>query len=1084
MLATDTNFESLLEENLKDVTNRSEFDTIKAKRIDTEELNSDEIEVIKINCGTADVITLDGESIDTGELCVGSKEEADGSTSYVLNVDDNTIDMGTNKAVTVNVNGVLNYNGQNLEALIAAGGAGQPINLTHISNESVETHNLGVLGNMSVTKDTSRMPIFSVVHGQNPNDVSRIYMGGQSIDPKITNTICDLIVYGSINAASNVTVNGVLKVNQDIVDSQNVPLMTKVTNAVNNICNNRVNFGDITITGLKKTGDNLLNLGDMTRIVFDVPLQGGNLQEEVPFYSFVDNMIKTAIANSTALGKDNIEFTIKGNLVSPNSITCDTITVNNANGETHLHDPDKIKIHWTRANQAREDTLNKYIEQSVLTDLTSIGKKNVTINFKGSAKVNQNAEITGTLTCNGNATFNNPIDAKANAITCGSLRATQKISVGAGENCYMSCDGGTMICNNFQKYNYKGNKVGTINLGIPDKIYIYDGGKDKTILEYIQDHAPRGGGSGGGIKDCTKIRNYGTALSGGNIYIGNNKVEQCQLLAKQTIFPSAEYIYIYDAKKTLKELLDEAAASGGGGSGGTNCSTSYNFGTITDFTSIWIGNSKVENCFIRTEKISLPKSENINIAGIPLKNIIDGVTFDPKQCYNLGTESAKIINIGNDNIPFINIVSPEIYIKGTLYLQDRYNTLLYIEYDEYNNIGKKKRYTENNLTFDKAVNKVAGEHVKGGITEFGTCSDKDISIGNNDINVFYYSKNLEIGSKSTTISVRNDEDSEESTESITIGDLINAVKGKYTNTNTDGDSQETLIAPGSVTTENATVTGNLSVNTISTEAEDGYINVTHPMRFANSETGETVINYGDISTRSLNVSHELTGKDAKFESISCESLDCDGDEFPVKKKMKFSDPLQDAVMDRSAATETFTHYLGMGVDRASDKHGLNITEIGLFNITFNRVNEYFIIVTGPIHVHVDQSVIDYLNAEQFICDTFLGSPIDSVLPSFITPNTVREINIPFSVKVTHSDNKSYYFPGTFTFSSESMEMKTTEDIFQHWTETNLITAIELIPGNTIISAPTESTLSSYNTYYNVPNKEELVSQYITPLSSN
>lgn len=293
--------------------------------------------------------------------------------------------------------------------------------------------------------------------------------------------------------------------------------------------------------------------------------------------------------------------------------------------------------------------------------------------------------------------------------------------------------------------------------------------------------------------------------------------------------------------------------------------------------------------------------------------------------------------------------------------------------------------------------------------------------------------------------------------SVTVADTDNA--------------NETTITPGWVVTDNATVTeelavgnitvtGQVSTENITTETSDGVINVNRPMLIQNEGEGDsysTTINGGSINAYEMRLTHELNGTDATFtgaitaNSVICNELNTDEDELPVKKKMRFSDPLQNAVMDRSSQYTTHKVMINLNKDDTSDKGDKT------FNIVFTRLNELYIAVTAPTKLELaGKEWLERFNAGTATLAKLEAVVMGNIFPDgFNTSNMVR-FEIPFNIRATFTNGSYSYAASMFVNPPNNniwIKWDNTQNILEYWSEENQLLSLDCTPGTATVLCP-------------------------------
>lgn len=1065
MIVSGANIEDILEEKIDGVAAKQNFDSINAKKIKTDNLEAKD----------ATITALITDYTNTDALTVNWDPVTDEST---VRVEQDEINLGSGKPVVVNVQGTLNYNGHQLEALIAGGGAGQPIDITHINNQSVTTNvlrsNGAILGReLEIYKHQNQTYPFQVVIGNTINDSSEVRIGQVSTTQGIADSKANLLING------NATINETLTVRGNIVDAQNRTIQQQVEGFTDNYLQRRVDFGNITVTGLKKQDGQDLDLGKIESIKV-TPIRGAS----TTLTNWISTTIDGYVGTLNQMGRDGWDFTILGNLKVPDSLSCKKLTISDQGngGQVDLGLASNITVKYNLNGARRETNLKEFIMKVCVPKVSNFGEVGKNVTFNGGVICKGGLQVNGKISAYGE------IDTKNTAITCGSLRAATKINVGVGEQCYMDSNGGKMVCNNFEKLNYQTNATGKIKLGLPEHIIIRDGNKDVDLKKFIQNNAPVAKSV-----NCTKATNFGTAQKN-NINIGNDNVENCYILAKKVDFPPTNSIMFKDTDKSLKELIDDASKSGGGGSGITDCEKIRKFGTSLDpKETILIGHSAHEKAAVYSQKFYIPTPENLYVLNkdTSLSETTYASILDDKIKKCTGGPSCNAAKIfGRDAGENAELV----FGQYTTSNQRAYYSGNYIELGNYANnimIGTDMKEGSKIVIgnpLSKQQNDIYGNTLKTHINNEINLACPKFTMGDSAGDVKVFARNLTLGDQRTKVLIHNKEyanegeenEDEESYETFTLGELVNAVKGKYTKEDENGGPLETQILPGWITTDNATVndqfsakdatiTGDLIVDSITTEGD--YITVKCPTKI----NGDVELD-GSLKAHSLSATHIIKAAQGDFESITVNSIDCDQEELPMKK-IKLTNPLQDAVINRDNATGSYTHKLGAEL---ADPGKWLVNGIGFFNIAFHRLTEFVVMVTGPIHVDFDSDSLERINSKKFSCSNFFAEATETIFPAPLIKECLHDLTIPFTIKVSYTNNvRTYPAKLKITLTEISIEYDEStkpDDFFEDWSETNLITNVELIPGDAFIRAPSAQTLAAYNNFYN-PNKAPILEKY-------
>lgn len=1030
MLVTGANFDGLLDDELQKAVQGKKFDNVDAVLVTGE---------------SAAIDTIGCDELHATNLTVGEREDPQQQiTVSTMEVRGDVVDIGVNNPCTVNIEGSLNYNGHSIEELLADAGAGAQLQIENIDNDSVKTENLTVtnytrlndlLVGRNETKGDYKMEAFSVFLPEDPDDRVKINMGSEDAydggeTPKliVKGREVNLAVRGDSRFWGNLFVIG------DIY--QNGKTLTNIVQAeVGDAFKAKQKLGKVEVTSFKKTGvgeGDFMDLGDPALVLLKVG-QG---------FTTLPTFINTHLTNVSGFAPQGKLVTICDNLKVIDNITCGGLTVNNTVGDNvglvKLGQSDKLKVSVKNANNNKyeEKTFDDYIKNTAGT-LTSLGTANKNFTFNGNVKC---AKLTASgdttlqkLTCNGE------IKAGTNAIACGTLTAKTKIYFG-NDNLSLNSDG-KIVFNSLEKYNRKTN-TGNVYLGNHEYIKIWDGTKDIDLPNYIYDHS-----KSSSVLSSEASSNFGTYKSVTSAVIGNKFMQTLSVISKETTLPAYNTIKFVGSTKSLKDLIDEAAAKGGGG--GTTgdvskaCTFAYDV-SVKDGTA-WIGYSGKEEY-----------DQSMYING---KRI------------GIGENRCNSIYIGHNMEKQAGIVSPTIHIGG----QAITNT--YIESGELYLGGAKKvyigpwhdhqdEYTEVTIGAEKT-----DLHLKGRRIYIGNDTVREAS--NKTQIFFYYTKKTETKNEAVegTTEEGTAETEEEEVKCLTLSmeELANVLQGKYVSTEEGANAGETTITPGFVVTENATVnselsalnvtvTGDLITNTITSDYEDGVINVKRPLQIQNEGKGDsysTTINGGNINAYEMRLTHEMNGTDATFtggvtaNSITCNELNVEGDELPVKKKMRFEDPLQNAVMNRT--TQYTTHKIKIDTIYNGEK------SLGdkVFNIVFTRINELYVAVSAPSKTSLaGSSWLTTFNDGTRTISSFSAETMGNIFPDGFNTSDMASFSIPFIIRATYTDGVYFYNGGLWLNpQSNNMEINFTGNVLEKLTKDNQLLDLDCIPGTAMVLCP-------------------------------
>ena len=1028
MLVTGANFDKLLDGELTRSVQGKKFDQVDAVLVTSE---------------SAAIDSLGCEDVSTKSLVVNEQEDPQQHVrTAILDVRGNFIDMGSRRDVTVNVNGRLNvegileYNGQQLEQMIAAagGGGGAPIQIDNIDNDSVTTkaltvNGVGYLNRLVVNKDEKQgdtMPAFSVFLPEDPQNPVDIIMGNEELSDEK-----GIILYGrnvNLKVHGESTFLGDVIVKGKLVNGRGIPIDDVIKDEVADALKDKQKMGKMEVVSFTKTGigkGDYMDLGDPTLVVLKVG-QG---------FTTLPTFINTHITNVSGFAPQTKLVTISDNLKVIKNIDCGGLAITNTGGQdvglVKLGQTDKLKVLMKNAisGNYEEMTFDDYIKKTVGT-LSSLGTKDKLFTFNGNLMCNNLSS--GPLQCK--AITCTTINAKDNAIDCGTLTAKTKISLGK-DNLKLE-NNGKITFNSLEKHNHDTN-TSMVYLGKHDCIKIWDGTKDIALPDYIYDHS-----KSSSVKSSAASDNFATNKGVKNAVFGNDFMQTLTVVSKATTLPAYNTIKFAGSDKSLKDLIDEAAASGGGGGGTTgDVSKACKFAndvSVKDNTA-WIGYSGKEEydqgMHINGKRISIGSNRSNSIY------IGDGMEKTKAGLY-------PSIHIGGLGIINTYIESGELYLGGA---KKVYIGPWHDHQDE---------YTEVTIGAEKT-----DLHLKGRRIYIGNDDPEEAS--NKTQIFFYYTKKFE---EKNEINEGTTEETYEVKElCLTMEELANVLQGKYVSTEEGANSGETTITPGFVVTENATVnselsalnvtvTGDLITNTITSDYEDGVINVKRPLQIQNEGEGDsysTTINGGSINAYEMRLTHELNGTDATFtggisaNTITCNGLNVEGDELPVKKKMRFEDPLQNAVMNRTS--QYTTHKIKID----TTYNGLKSLGDKVFNIVFTRINELYVAVSAPSKTSLAASSwLTSFNDGSRTISSFSAESMGNIFPDGFNTSDMASFSIPFIIRATYTDGVYFYNGGLWMNpQTNNMKIDFTGNVLEKLTENNQLLALDCIPGTATVLCP-------------------------------
>ena len=1031
MLVTGANFDKLLDDELARSVQGKKFD---------------QLDAVLVTGESAIIDSFDSNELHTTNLTVGERE--DPQTHVVtssLEARGDVITMGSQgRQTTLNVTGIINYNGQQLDQLIAAGGGGAPVQIDNINNTSVTTGRLSatqyakINNRLFVQKNENDgfMPAFDVAIPDDPQKLSTTYIGSQDYKNPHTGQVilngrpCNLEVNG------NSTFNGDVTVGGKLVNDRGIPIENVIKAEVGEALKDKQNLGKMEVVSFKKTGvgrGEFMDLGDPTLVMLKVG-QG---------FTTLPTFINTYLTNVSGFAPQTKLVTINDNLKVKDNITCGALTVNNTAGQgvglVKLGQSDKLKVSLPTGRGYVEDTFDNYIKNTAGT-LTTLGTKGNDFTFNGNVKC---AKLTATNALSCKAITCTTINAGNNAIECGALTVSNTISF-KNNSCSMD-NTGAFQCKSFTKANYA-TSASIIQLGLPDKVKLFDQAtkKEITLLDCIQSNS----------KGATSIKNakdFGTADTVQNITIGGNNTASVSIQSRGILLPNLNDVTFKDQGKSLQELINEAAASGGGGGGG---------GTGFDITkAISLGtNPSVKDSAIFIGTSEKDTTQTIYVRG---KKVQVGNHGSELQ---LGRYMDKIDDNTFANLYIGNHLNNDTIIDGHNIKIGEYKTPLVTVKAQQINVGE-------NIT---PVTNIKGGEINVGNDNLIECI---INVGTENTNLVKIDgRQIDIGNDRTILNMYYANDDDDNGEnagakclSLSMKELANVLQGKYVSTEEGANSGETTITPGFVVTENATVnselsalnvtvTGNLITNTITSDYEDGVISVKRPLQIQNEGEGDsysTTINGGSINAYEMRLTHELNGTDATFtggisaNTITCNELNVEGDELPVKKKMRFEDPLQNAVMDRTTQYTTHKVWIYLDKDNTSDEGGKT------FNIIFTRINELYVAVSAPTKLELaGKEWLTSFNDGTRTISSFSAETMGNIFPDGFNTSDMASFSIPFIIRATYTDGVYFYNGGLWLNpQSNNMEINFTGDPLEKITENNQLLALDCIPGTATILCP-------------------------------
>ena len=1023
MLVTGANFDKLLDDELAKSVQGKKFDQLDALLVTGE---------------SAAIDTIGCDELHTTNLTVGEREDPQQQiTVSTMEVRGDVVDIGVNNPCTVNIEGSLNYNGHSIEELLADADVGAKLQIENIDNTSVKTKNLTVTKHTCVDdlavgrieKEGSYvMEGFSVRLPEDPDNPVNINMGSNDVysaddTPKLlakgrnVNLAVhgDSRFYGRLISIGDIFYNG--KSIEDVIKDE-----------VADTLKDKQNVGKMEVVSFKKTGmgeGDFMDLGDPTLVLLKVG-QG---------FTTLPTFINTHLTNVSGFAPQTKLVTICDNLKVIKNIDCGGLAITNTDGKdvglVKLGQTDKLKVlvKNDKSGKYEEKTFDEYIKKTAGT-LTSLGTAKKLFTFNGNLICNNLSS--GPLQCG--AITCTTIDAKDNAIDCGTLTAKTAISLGK-DNLKLD-NNGKITFNSLEKHNHDTN-TSMVYLGKHDCIKIWDGTKDIALPDYIFDHS-----KSSSVKSSAASDNFATNKSVLNAVIGNDFMKTLTVVSKATTLPAYNTIKFAGSNKSLKDLIDEAAASGGGGGGTTgDVSKACKFANDVSVknNTAWIGYSGEEK--------------------------YDQSTYINGRRISIGSNRSNSIYIGDGMEKTKAGLSPSIHIGGLGII----NT--YIESGELYLGGAKKvyigpwhdhqdEYTEVTIGAEKT-----DLHLKGRRIYIGNDDPEEAS--NKTQIFFYYTKKFE---ERNEINEGTTEETYEVKEvALSMEELANVLQGKYVSTEEGANSGETTITPGFVVTENATVnselsalnvtvTGDLITNTITSDYEDGVISVKRPLQIQNEGEGDsysTTINGGSINAYEMRLTHEMNGTDATFtggisaNTITCNELNVEGDELPVKKKMRFEDPLQNAVMDRTTQYTTHKVWIYLDKDNTSDEGGKT------FNIIFTRINELYVAVSAPTKLELaGKEWLTSFNDGTRTISSFSAETMGNIFPDGFNTSDMASFSIPFIIRATYTDGVYFYNGGLWLNpQSNNMEINFTGDPLEKITENNQLLALDCIPGTATILCP-------------------------------
>lgn len=1022
MLVTGANFDKLLDDELAKSVQGKKFDQLDALLVTGE---------------SAAIDTIGCDELHATNLTVGEREDPQQQiTVSTMEVRGDVVDIGVNNPCTVNIEGSLNYNGHSIEELLADAGGGAQIQIDNINNTSVTTERLSatqyvkINNRLYVQKEENDgfMPAFDVTVPDDLEKLSTTYIGSQDYNNPDTGEVilkgrpCNLVVNG------NSTFNGDVTVGGKLVNDNGKPLEDVIKNEVAEALKAKQNFGKMEVVSFKKTGvgeGDFMDLGDPTLVLLKVG-QG---------FTTLPTFINTHLTNVSGFAPQTKLVTICDNLKVIKNIDCGGLAITNTDGKddglVKLGQTDKLKVlvKNDKSGKYEEKTFDEYIKKTART-LTSLGTANKLFTFNGNLICNNLSS--GPLQCG--AITCTTINAKDNAIDCGTLTAKTAISLGK-DNLKLESNG-KITFNSLEKHNHDTN-TSMVYLGKHDCIKIWDGTKDIALPDYIFNHS-----KSSSVKSSAASDNFATNKGIKNAVFGNDFMQTLTVISKATTLPAYNTIKFAGSDKSLKDLIDEAAASGGGGGGTTgDVSKACKFANDVSVknNTAWIGYSGEEEY-----------DQGMHING---KRISIGSNRSNSIYIGDGMEKTKAglspsIHIGGLGIINTYIESGELYLGGA---KKVYIGPWHDHQDE---------YTEVTIGAEKT-----DLHLKGRRIYIGNDDPEEAS--NKTQIFFYYTKKFE---ERNEINEGTTEETYEVKEvALSMEELANVLQGKYVSTEEGANSGETTITPGFVVTENATVnselsalnvtvTGDLITNTITSDYEDGVISVKRPLQIQNEGEGDsysTTINGGSINAYEMRLTHEMNGTDATFtggisaNTITCNELNVEGDELPVKKKMRFEDPLQNAVMDRTTQYTTHKVWIYLDKDNTSDEGGKT------FNIIFTRINELYVAVSAPTKLELaGKEWLTSFNDGTRTISSFSAETMGNIFPDGFNTSDMASFSIPFIIRATYTDGVYFYNGGLWLNpQSNNMEINFTGDPLEKITENNQLLALDCIPGTATILCP-------------------------------
>lgn len=390
---------------------------------------------------------------------------------------------------------------------------------------------------------------------------------------------------------------------------------------------------------------------------------------------------------------------------------------------------------------------------------------------------------------------------------------------------------------------------------------------------------------------------------------------------------------------------------------------------------------------------------------------------------------------------------------------------------------------DSRVTLNSLLNDIAGSdgNVRKGkdfgteLVEFSESGMPNvITVGNTKVQCYIRGKQIYVNNGNTTMEL-----------AAYIREIARGNNALTVKDDTNAESGETSITPGWVVTENATVndqfttndatiTGTLNVETISTDTDDGFVSFKRPLIVQNEgDTGDsniTCVEGGDIDAKNLTLSHKLYAGDGVFDAVSTGYLDSTSDELPIKKKVKFMNPLQDAAMDRDNSYANVSYQVGVmyvADGSASDSIYTTMPSAMTLKFNFNRINEGAVMVTGPLLTAYNSSYFSKITERptKFRFSTtysIAGSynANNGWFPDMVDTRYFVGFEIPFTITMTSNTGKKDNIQGTISYSKTYMEVKV-DGLFDKTTSDYYYTEMSFTPGSVVVPLASPNTREEF-----------------------